>query len=348
MLKVHSLLATLLTLLVCTAAPRLIAEDRLAEPQAATIPQLIEQLGSRDFAKRQTATQRLLKAGQAAVAPLAEAAGGDNREVVTRAVSILRGHLKTGSDKLKKTARTALEAIAKVENGVGPRLAREALAPPKPAVANQPVPQLRGIPQIQIQIQGGAQGIQVRNANGVRDVEVTEQDRKIKIHEDPNKGITVEVTQKKDGKPETKKYAAKNVAELKKNHPDAYKLYEKYAKGAAGLIQIGNIQIQGGNGIPQFKIPPIRIPNFPQPAPQGNLPANIRQRMAKIQLQHAENMIKAIQRQLEAGAPPAKDDPVAKSLENLKRALQELETARKQLEGQGQKPAEQQAPKPKT
>lgn len=323
----RALLATLIGLLVVSTAPQLISQD-----QAATIPQLIEQLGSRDFTKRQTATQRLFKAGEPAIAALAEAAKGENREVVTRAVSILKGHLQSANEQLKLTAKTALAKIAELESGVGPRLAREALAPPKPAQPAQPFPQIRGIPQIQLQIQGGAQGIQVRNVNGIRDIEVTENNRKIKIHDDPNKGITVEVTQKKDGKPETKKYEAKNAEELKKNHPDAYKLYQQYAKGAGGKIQIGNLQIQG-NGFPPFKIPNIQNPFGPNGLPQPNIPGNIRQRMAQIQLQHAERMIKSIQQQLGNGAELDKDDPRAKSIESLKRALKELEAARKQLEG---------------
>ena len=37
-----------------------------------------------------------------------------------------------------------------------------------------------------------------RFLDGVKDIDVEEDGRKIKIHDDPNKGITVEITEKKD------------------------------------------------------------------------------------------------------------------------------------------------------
>ena len=71
--------------------------------------------------------------------------------------------------------------------------------------------------------------VNVRIVNGVKDVTVTEDGRKITIHEDPAGDIEVTVTEPKDGKEQTSRYNAKNAEELKKNHPEAHKLYEQYA-----------------------------------------------------------------------------------------------------------------------
>src|SRR2546426_468022 len=82
--------------------------------------------------------------------------------------------------------------------------------------------------QIQIQVQaggvagpGGFKRMHMKNVNGVKEIEVDDNGKKVKIVDDPNNGIKVEVTEKnKEGKEETKKYEAKNADELKKNHPE--------------------------------------------------------------------------------------------------------------------------------
>ena len=55
----------------------------------------------------------------------------------------------------------------------------------------------------------------------------------------------------------TQSYSAKNADELKKNHPEAFKLYEKYGKGqGVNVIQF--------NFAPQFRALPknFKVPNF--------------------------------------------------------------------------------------
>ena len=163
----------------------------------------------------------------------------------------------------------------------------------------------------------------MRNVNGIKDIEVTEKDRKVKIHVDPNQGIKVEIMETKEGKPVTRAFKAKNADELKKKSPEAHKLYEKYAKGGAGNIQLGNIQIQG-NVFPPNQIPKFNVPGFPQQIP-GNMP----RRVADIQLGQMERMIQSIQKQLQAGGENAA--PAKETLEHLKRALEEIKKAREKL-----------------
>ena len=224
---------------------------------------------------------------------------------------------------LVETLRGAL--LSDGGDGVGPRLAREALAPPKPRPQPVPGQGVRGFPQIQLQIQGGAQAIKIRNVNGVKDIEVTEKERSIKIHDDPNQGIKVEITETKDGKPVTRKFEAKNADELKKKHPEAHKLYQQYSQGAAGNIQLRiNGQVPG-NGIPRIQIAPFKIPI---PANPRQVPGNAK-RITDLRLQQLERMIQSIQKQLELAGEDA--GPTKQSLEHLKKALEEIKQAREKL-----------------
>ena len=316
----------LFSVLLMTVAMGLHAQQGESEVDEQPIAALIEQLASPNFAERQAASDKLATLGQRAIPKLTATALGNNREAVTRSVDILRGHLKSADEKLQAAAKVALEKLSNTEQGVGPRLAREALAPPKPQpqqLPRQGAPGIRIMPQIQLQVQGGAQGIKMRNVNGIKDIEVTENGRKVKIHDDPNQGIEVEIIETKEGKPVTRAFKAKNADELKKKSPEAHKLYEKYSKGGAGNIQLGNIQIQG-NVFPPIQIPQFKIPGVPQ-----QIPANMQRRVTDIQLKQMEHMIQSIQKQLQVdgeGAGPAKA-----TLEHLEKALDEIKQAREKL-----------------
>ena len=86
---------------------------------------------------------------------------------------------------------------------------------------------------------------QIRVNNGVKEIEVRENGCQTKITDDPNQGIKIEVAETKDGKETKRTYAAKNVEDLKKNHPEGYQLYEKYAKQQPGGFPL-QFQIAGG------------------------------------------------------------------------------------------------------
>jgi len=315
----------LFSALLMTVSMGLHAQQREAEVDEQPIVVLIKQLASPNFAERQAASQKLADVGQPAIPKLTATALGNNREAITRSVNILKIHLKSSDENLKTAAKAALKKISVVEQGVGPRLAREALAPPAPRpqpVPRQAAPGIRIVPQIQLQVQGGAQGIKMRNVNGIKDIEITENGRKVKIHDDPNQGIKVEIIETKEGKPVTRTFQAKNAEELKKKSPEAHKLYEKYSKGGAGNIQLGNIQIQGN------VFPPIQIPQFKLPGVPQQIPANMQRRVADIQLRQMERMIQSIQKQLQADG---EDESAKATLEHLKKALEEIKQAREKL-----------------
>jgi len=81
--------------------------------------------------------------------------------------------------------------------------------------------------------------IQTKIVNGRREVNVQTKDRKVHITDTNGKNIAMKVTETAGGKTTTKEYKAKDLAELKKTHPQAAKLYEKYTGNNA-------IRVRGG------------------------------------------------------------------------------------------------------
>jgi hypothetical protein len=307
------------------AAEEATAEAPTAEP--ADIDELIRQLDANRFSQRQTATHELARLGVKAIAALEKAAVGESREVTTRSIDILKRHFKDGTADAKAAAKESLERIKKGEHPVASRLADQALNPEPEAAPPMAVPRIGVVPgQIQIRMQaiGGANGqrIQMKNVNGIKEVEVQEQDRKVKIVDDPQNGIKMEITEKKDGKETTKKYAAKNADDLKKQDPEAHKIYEKYSRQQGG-IQIQGIQI---GGVP-LRVAPRAIPVAPQ------------RRILPNQDQIADQLDK-VQKQLEAATERIKaisDKADSADGESLRKGLEELQEAGKQLQETRQK-----------
>ncbi|MDY0169451.1 MAG: hypothetical protein RBS80_23115 [Thermoguttaceae bacterium] len=241
--------------LAATASIPLACEGttRAAETSAAPAPAdaeriagLVEQLDSDSFAERQAASDKLAEFGRPAIEALAKAALGDSLEVTVRSIDILRSMLQSNDEPTREAAKAALEGLAKGPRTGAARRAAQALKPPEepPPPAAQLVP---GIPGAAIQIAvAGARRVNVRIVDGVKTIEAEEADKKVKIVDDPNQGIKMEVATKKDGKDVVETYEAKNAEELKKQHPDAYKTYSQYSQmGGGGAIAV-QMQI-GGN-----------------------------------------------------------------------------------------------------
>ncbi len=225
------------------SAPNLAAETA----GVGRFSQWIQQLDSDRFADRNEASRRLDEAGREAVPALVEAALGTSREATLRAIEILRKHSQDGEEASKKAAQEALQKIVASDHPAAARRAKEALNSAKPVEIAPPlVPIVQGWPiagqQVQVQIQmnagAGNQQRRIQIANGVKQIEVTENDLRVKITEDAAGGVQMEVTRKKDGKETTEKYSAKSRDELKKAQPEAYRLYDKYAQQQNARIQI--------------------------------------------------------------------------------------------------------------
>ncbi|HOD82948.1 MAG: hypothetical protein BWX88_01885 [Planctomycetes bacterium ADurb.Bin126] len=212
-----------------TTKPAVAAPIPAKTPQE--IAQLIEELDHTEFARREEASRRLEATGKACISALESAAASRKPEPSARAMELL----KTFADREDEPTRTAaMKALEKLAEGNSPAAedAKKFLDARRPRPQQAPF----GIRLAQ----GGlvARRMSVKNVNGVKEIEADEDGRTVKILDDPNKGICVEVTQKKDGKDETKKYEAKTAAELEKKHPEAHKLYKQYSGGAGGAIQV--------------------------------------------------------------------------------------------------------------
>lgn len=251
------------------ALSMMVTESRLAGAQepadrSEEIKALIKKLDSNRFADRNEGTQKLSAMGEAAIDSLKEAAKSESSEVATRSIQILQRHLESSDDALKAAAKAALESLAEGDDDAASR-AKDALKPNTETPRPPALPGMRiGGGNIQIQFRGAAgnRKVRVKQANGVKETDVEENGEKIKIVEDPANGIKVEVTKKDaNGNEVTKKYEAKNLDDLKKNEPEAYKIYEKHGK-QQGM----NIRVQ--QGFPNIKpgvIPPP--PGFQAPNP---------------------------------------------------------------------------------
>ncbi|HEY4260889.1 MAG TPA: hypothetical protein VGM98_12045, partial [Schlesneria sp.] len=102
----------------------------------------------------------------------------------------------------------------------------------------------------------GVQSLKFNMINDKRHIEAVAGDEKVEITDTKGKDIELKHTRLVDGKSKTDEFKADDLDDLKKKHPDAAKLYEKYAAGPnAGFG--GGIQMQiGGIGAPR----PIQLP----------------------------------------------------------------------------------------
>jgi hypothetical protein len=301
-------------LLACSC----VADDPAGTPDAsndARIARLIQQLDAGEFSARSEASRSLQQLGPAACPALGKAAVEGSREQRMRALEILGQHFQEGETTTKQAAKEALESIAASDHESSARRAKDILEPKneQPMIA---VPNIAPA-QIQIQVQAiaggiGGRGVQrIQVKNGVRQMETDDGQRKIKIVEDPAKGIEVEITQQRDGKETTEKFQAKDADELAKKDPEIHKLYQR-------LQNMGGVQIQAvpggilpGNPLQQ------RIPLQGQDA---------RRRMAIQMMQASRKMLANSIQMLEQNK--GEDDEARKvdeTIQRLKALIQQIE-----------------------
>lgn len=256
--------------------------DQAAATPDAQLQQWIKDLDADDFHRRQQASEGLFGAGTKAVPQLEAAAQDAKPEVADRAFDMLKRHLEGDNEAAKNAAEEALKRLSEgADEGLASK-AKNTLEPPQDTNPLQrfggAIPimpgQIQGRIQFNIQAGGAGRRVSIRNNNGNKEIEAVEGDRKVKITEAAGGKIQMQITDKKDGKEETKKYEAKNAEELKNNHPDAYKEYEKYNKGGGNIIQLRAMPLPGGGGIQIIPGGRIQIkPAAPPQAPQRPAPA---------------------------------------------------------------------------
>ncbi|GAA5509991.1 hypothetical protein [Novipirellula caenicola] len=226
------------------------------------VESLIQQLDSAKFSHRQRAMRQLHSLGKQAIEKLATATHSESREVADRAFDILQQHLIGNDTHLELAARETLQSLSQSESAKVAQRAKRLLEPdsndwdelnpfvPGGAVVRRQA-LLRNPLQAGIRIQVGGlnqqprarRTIRIQFNNGIKSVEVTENNKTIKVAGKADGSI--EVTETNAGKPSpTKTY--KNEDTLKKENPSAYQIFQ-----------------QGGIPNPQF-VPPIPInPPFP-------------------------------------------------------------------------------------
>ncbi|MCP4846709.1 MAG: hypothetical protein GY899_02030 [Verrucomicrobiaceae bacterium] len=196
------------------------------------IPPLIKQLDHDEFKQRESAEKGLRELGVIAIPALVQVVNSKSPEASVRAFNIIAHHFKSGEDEARETAAEVLQKLKESGESFSARAKQVIEAKENtPRVGNR----------FNLQVAGNA-GLQRRVAvtvkNGIKQVDAKEGGRQVKIVDDPQKGITVEVTEEENGKRETKKFAAGNIDELKEKNPEAHRLYEKY---------VGNVRANGGN-----------------------------------------------------------------------------------------------------
>ena len=251
------------------------AEDRAGEGRQASADEIakwIEQLDSDQFSQREAAGAKLSASGKAAIPALVRAAKGESLEVTSRAVALLGKLLESSDRPTQDAAKAALQSLV---NGDCPAAAHRASMALRPKQAPQEFPAAGGRivfgggGPIQIGAVTTVNGMTVKTTNGVKQVAVEQDGKKIKIVDDSKKGIRVEIVTKKNGKDVTEAFEAKSADELGKKHPEAFKLYKQYAQnqgmGAVAGAGVATLQIQIQAGGVQLFPGPALAPIVPAP-----------------------------------------------------------------------------------
>ncbi len=249
-----------------------VPKPAVVELAPAEIDKLISQLDAEEFEAREAASKKLVSGGASVVPAVEKGAGDENLEIATRCLAILKSLYEGKDVDAQADAAIALKRLCDSPNAAIARRAAAVIDPPKPANGGNPFNpgnpfgglqpgiriNMRGIP-----LGGAGRQMQVTNNNGQVEVIVTEGERKVRVvHRDGN-DITVEITEPPAaGKPaETKKFSAKNEDELKKKHPEAFKLYEEFGKQGADDVFVGNFP---GGVFPPNVVPQMRRRNLPR------------------------------------------------------------------------------------
>jgi len=327
------------------------AAEKDAKPAAGeSVEQLIEQLDSAEFDRRESACGMLAAKGKAAIAALEKASATGNLEVSSRATAVLGKLLNSADDATEKAAAQALQRLADGDSPAAARKAKSILEKKNGPKNNTPgiaVPGGFGGPGFGGQIiinrgqlnigGGGMRTMSVKNVNGVKEISATDDGKTVKIKDDPAQGIKIELTEKQNGKEVTKKYEAKNVEQLKKNQPAGYELYKKYCgdQPANGVMQFriqaggGNLLVPG-NALPALPLQPALPLKQPAPAapvlPNAVPQADNQQVVVVTQLaKHLSSRIEQLQRAgtYKNASPESKAD-LKKQIDDLSKRLGEL------------------------
>ncbi|MGH7200691.1 MAG: hypothetical protein ACREJB_08815 [Planctomycetaceae bacterium] len=271
----------------------------------------IDALSDRDFNARSAATKHLIELGPRAIAPVAKAADTDDLERAYRCIDVLEALYRSEDQQTSTAAEEALRQLSRSDNRIVARAAERIIRKEQPLPdRNAPAPPAAG----------RNVRIQTRVVNGDREIDVTENDRTIHITDSGGKNITVTVTETVDGKKKSQESKAKDLDDLKKKHPEAAALYERYgAKNNVFQFQFGGINPV----LPQNLRP--RRPIILHP----NQAEDFRKDFDRAQ-QHLTDALAELQRLSKNKSITPAD--LQKSLQTIERAQKNLEELRRRLD----------------
>ncbi|KAA5541386.1 hypothetical protein FYK55_17600 [Roseiconus nitratireducens] len=234
---------------------------------------LADQMASPRFAERRRAIERLRQMGKAAHPVLGKVVETGDPDSASNALDLLRQASESADSDLRASATETLQRIASSDSPMADA-ARKSLQPAEqvPPRPGQLPGMLPGIPQPRPQFAPRRRTnlrISIRTANGVRDVEVTENDRTFRFR-DNGQSLDVE---RPDGQGGTTKKSYQGVDDLKKQDPEAYEAHKK-AGGQQLRLQQNRTLMPLIPGLPpgMFRGPGIRPPGDRRPTPRESAP----------------------------------------------------------------------------
>ena len=222
-------------------------------PSAENLAAWVQALASDVYAERKAATQQLLAAGPAAVAPVAAAADAADLEIPGRCLRILKRLAKSSDPATKQASARALQELARSPHSYVSRQAAAALIEPPP-----PITQAR-IRFGRVGGPFGAQriGVPVQPArlerSLVRELTVEDNGRGISFRYETGarRELRIRVAETVEGQEKTTEFKAESAIALRKQSPAAADLYDKYVHD---LVR-QPVQIIAGN-----QVVPVRVP----------------------------------------------------------------------------------------
>jgi hypothetical protein len=143
---------------------------------------------------------------------------------------------QSAAARLKELGKAALSALREASLSPDPETSAAAAALVKRIERRVPDP----MPQ---DARVRSSSMRISASNGQRIIDVDAEGRKIHIAQGPD-GIVMTVTGVEDGRPATAEFKAKTPDELKKDEPEAYELYSRWAEGKTGIIIRSDVQIR--------------------------------------------------------------------------------------------------------
>ncbi len=243
------------------------------DAEEAAIVERLDQLQSPRFAERRRAASELRSLGASAHPALENAALSNRPDRAIAALDLLKDALDDPQRQTADSARECLRRIAQTQ-GSAAAIARQALRRADRAGADPTARQNGpGLPQLMPPIPNQPPGfaprgrtnlrISIRNVNGVREIEVIENDRAFRF-KDVQGGLRIE---RPDGNGGVERKVYEDAEALKQNDPDAYEKYQKAGGGGGGNLG-GNLNLRPRSLLEELFGPPaLRNPRQVPPPP---------------------------------------------------------------------------------